>query len=83
MSKTTLVTENNTPNVKVIAMTVAGLLIPLYLTVAPMVGLPTFDQQWMMDNIETIIGGVVAIMAIVGYFKRPGKGDGIVEKADK
>lgn len=80
MSKPVFVTENNTPNVKVIAMTVAGLLIPLYLTFAPMLGLPTFDQQWMMDNIETIIGGVVAIMAIVGYFKKPGPGDGVVEK---
>ena len=82
MSKPVFVTENNTPNVKIIAMTVAGLLIPLYLTVAPMFGLPTFDQQWMIDNLETIIGGVVAVMAIVGYFKKPGKGDGVVEKTD-
>lgn len=82
MSKPVFVTENNTPNVKIIAMTVAGLLIPLYLTLAPTLGLPTFDQQWMMDNLEAIIGAVVAIMAIVGYFKKPGKGDGVVEKTD-
>ncbi len=73
------VTENNKPNVKVIAMTIAGFAVPLYLVVAGMFNLPTFDQQWMLDNIETIIGGVVAVMAVVGYFKKPGKGDGVVE----
>ena len=47
-----------------------------------MFGLPTFDKEWMMDNVETIIGGVVAVMAVVGYFKKPGPGDGITEKTD-
>lgn len=77
MSK--FVTENNVPNVKVVAMTIAGLLVPLYLVIAGMFNLPTFDQKWMMDNIEIIIGGVVAVMGIVGYFKSPGQGDGVVE----
>lgn len=77
------VTENNKPNVKVIAMVIAGYAIPLYLAVAPTIGLPTFDQQWMMDNIEAIVGGVVSIMLIVGYFKKPGAGDGIKPKEVK
>ncbi len=73
------VTENNKPNVKVIAMTIAGFAVPLYLVIAGMFNLPTFDQQWMLDNIEMIIGGVVAIMAIVGYFKKQGIGEGVLE----
>lgn len=77
------VTENNTPNIKVIAMAIAGYAIPLYLAIAPTIGLPTFDQQWMMDNIEAIVGGVVSIMLIVGYFKAPRQGDGVKPKEVK
>lgn len=72
-----LTTENNIPNIKVVVMTVVGFAIPLYLTVAKQFGLPSFDPQWMSDNVEAIMGGVVAVMAIVGYLKAPRQGDGV------
>jgi hypothetical protein len=75
------ITENNMPNLKVQAMLVAGTIITLYLAFAPSFGLPMFDKEWMMQNIETVISGVAgvltAILAIVAYFKKPGPGDGI------
>ncbi len=78
------VTENNVPNAKVVASTIAGLLIPLYLALAPVVGLPTFDKTWMLEHIDAILtgvsGAVVALMAIVAYFKKPAPGDGIKPK---
>lgn len=77
------ITENNIPNAKVVASTIVGLLVPLYLAIAPTVGLPMFDQQWMIEHLESILtglsGAVVAIMAIVAYLKSPHEGDGIKE----
>lgn len=78
------VTENNIPNAKVVASTIAGLLVPLYLAIAPAIGLPTFDKEWMLGNIDGVLtgltGAVVAFMAIVAYFKKPAQGDGIKPK---
>lgn len=73
-------TENNVPNLKVIVGTVVGMAIPLYLSLASYFNLPTFDPEWMKDNVEEIVGGVVAIVAIVQYFTAPGKNDGVKEK---
>ena len=75
-----LVTENNIPNTKVIASTVVGLAIPLYLAIAPMLGLPTFDPEFMKENTDKVIAGVVAIMTVVAYFTKPREGDGVKEK---
>ena len=73
-------TEKNVPNAKVVASTIVGMLIPLYLAIAPMLHLPTFDQAWMSQHIDAIIAGVVSVMAIVAYFKAPHAGDGITPK---
>lgn len=77
------VTENNWPNLKVIASLLAGGAITIYLALAPSLGLPMFEQQWMMENVEKVLTGVAAavtaIMTIVAYFKKPGEGDGIKE----
>ena len=79
-----LVTENNVPNVKVIAGTIVSLVVPLYVVLAPMLGLPMIDQQAMIENLNNIIAGVstvaISIFAIVAYFKRPAPGDGVKEK---
>lgn len=76
-----LVTENNWPNAKLIAGTIVSLVVPLYVVVAPMLGLPMIDQQVMIENLNNIIAGVstvaIAIFAIVGYFKKPAPGDGV------
>ncbi|RJQ39509.1 MAG: hypothetical protein C4555_03110 [Dehalococcoidia bacterium] len=78
------ITENNIPNAKVIALTIAGGLVAAYLAIAPIFGLPMFDKVWMMQNIETILSGGAAILtaflAIVAYFKKPSAGDGIKPK---
>lgn len=74
-----LVTENNVPNAKVIASTVIGLAIPLYLSVAPMLGLPTFEPEFMKENTDKVIAGVVAVMTVVAYFTKPRPGDGVKE----
>lgn len=78
------ITENNVPNAKVVASTIAGLLIPLYLALAPVAGLPTFDKEWMLEHTEAVLtgvtGAVVAFMAIVAYFKKPAPGDGVKPK---
>lgn len=77
------VTENNWPNIKVVASLIAGAAITIYLALAPAFHLPMFDQQWMMDNVDKVLtgvaGAVTAIMTIVAYFKKPGEGDGIKE----
>lgn len=79
-----LVTENNWPNVKLVAGTIVSLVVPLYVVLAPMLGLPMIDQQAMIENLNNIIAGVstvaIAVFAIVGYFKRPAPGDGVKEK---
>lgn len=78
-----LVTENNWPNAKVIAGTIVSLVIPLYVVVAPILGLPMIDQQTMIEHLNSIIAGVAtigtAVFAIVAYFKKPSPGDGTKE----
>ena len=81
MSK--FVTENNIPNLKIQAIFFVGLLITFYTGIAPMFGLPTIDAEFVKEHAEHIISGVfgvaTAILALVGYFKKPGQGDGVVE----
>ncbi|MGH7850276.1 MAG: hypothetical protein ACREOP_08265 [Thermodesulfobacteriota bacterium] len=76
MSEPTLVSENNVPNRKVVAGAITGGIVTVALLVTPFFGIQLPAEEMLTEKIEYIVGGVTALIFLVQYFTRPGKGDG-------
>lgn len=77
MSK--LRTENNKPNRKVWAGGITGGVVIFIMVIAQLFDIDLPSKEVLTQNVEAVIGGITALIFLIQWLVRPGKGDGIKE----
>lgn len=75
-----LVSTNNFPNAKVYVPIAVAAVAGTYEFIGPYFHLPVIPHEIIVNNLEGFFYGLLGLIFIIGYLKKPHAGDGVKPK---